>query len=189
MDWMNLFMFEKYANNLSGGLLNIHERGTQVLAPKSPAGWRLNGLKTGKYAKKLRGQFCNWCPISAKCPEYVPDAVCAYTKAWSKFTPFRDTTQVAEALEKIIKDESFRYERARTFEDVEGGYLDKQVSNLGERLAKHISMYNQVKNPQSIVNLTQETNIVNLTQLLANMPEKYNEVMEKWKVYRAKKEN
>jgi hypothetical protein len=132
---------------------------------------------------------CSECGISEKCPAFVEDAVCEYEKGWRKFSPMRNKELVLINLEEVIKEKTYRYNRARAFEDKDGGYLDKTVSQLENDLAKLIQMYNDIKFPHAMVEMTKNetVNIVSMQQLINQLPEKYDEVREKWANWQKKK--
>jgi len=150
---------------------------------------RFNAVKHGMYARKLRGLICNNCPIAEKCPNYKENAVCFYEKRWRRWSPLRDRDAVLKAIEKELADMKYRLERAKSFEDVEGGYLDKSISALQERYIKLLAEYYKLKYPQPIVEMkSQQTtiNITSISQLVQNLPEKYEKVAQKWKEWRKK---
>lgn len=197
-DKVNLYMIEQFSQYPQlEGFDFLPEEGGKILVVgkdgriQDVSKTRFNAVKHGMYARKLRGLICDNCPIAEKCPNYKENAVCFYEKKWRKWSPLRDRDAVLKAIEKELADMKYRLERAKSFEDVEGGYLDKSVSALQERYIKLLAEYYKLKYPQPIVEvksqLQQTTiNITNISQLIQKLPEKYEKVVRKWAEWRKK---
>jgi len=142
------------------------------------------------YAKKLRGLLCDYCPISEKCPNFQEGAICYYEKSWRRLGNTRDRKTLLKMLDELIKDAWYRWNRARAFQDAEGGYEDKSVLQLEKHLAQLVELKDKLEhperyNPNLSISMQKQQNLYITQNIFADFEEKlkkYEEVMKKWRL-------
>lgn len=84
---------------------------------------------------------CDNCFLSAKCPEYDPGSSCVYE------IPVRVRTkeQYMSLLDGIISMQAMRVFSMRMFEEVEGGYVDPNLSQEMDRLARFVKLKSDIE--------------------------------------------
>lgn len=186
----SLYVWKKYQEIMDAELKNkavrsISENGKQRTGQvidrlgRNATNYRFNAVKHGLYAKKLRGLVCNNCPISDKCPQFQEGAVCYYEKRWRRLGNTRNRETILKLLETLIKDAWYRWNRARAFQDAEGGFEDKSILALEKQLLQLIEFYDKLLHPekyQATVNISHKQQVINIAQLT---PEKLDEALKK----------
>ena len=108
---------------------------------------RYGNYKHGAYARVLHtyALTCDNCPVADKCPMYQEGSLCYFIPFWRSIGNTRNKEQVINVMERVVQEKYMRYMRARYFEDLEGGILDKSVSKLEDDLLKSLELLIRVK--------------------------------------------
>jgi len=142
----------------------VNKRGRVQDCTKS----RMNALKTGLYAETLRGLICDNCPIREQvggedgCPYFQEGALCHFETGWRKFGRIRDKKGLLKKIESLIANNDYRLKRALSFEDAEGGSLDKTITDLMDKQAKLLDTYDKIKEGRKDVEVNNEMKVLNV---------------------------
>lgn len=97
------------------------------------------------YSDKYPKLACDTCYNAAKCPEYKPGYVCAYSKMFKRFDT-RNMSDLIDAIRGIAEFSTERVQRAMVSE-VMNGIIDPATSQLMDQSIKYLtllkSMYEQ----------------------------------------------
>ena len=142
-------------------------------------------------ASRLRHFMCDYCMLAEQCPAFQAGAICFLEKRRIKKFGTRDIVKIVEKYVEELADLKARLERAKWFEMVEGGALDKQVTKLQEMYLKALAELDRIVNPEKYkVKVEAKQNVLQLQQNIQNILiseeilKKYEEVMKRWKEWK-----
>ncbi len=121
----------------------------------------INGMNSKRLSEiSLR---CNDCVVRDKCYAYQKDAICAFTKMWKEIgvVSTRNTDFIIKKMEDIVSDQYSRLLRAQFFEDVQGGKVTKNVTDLQNDLIRNLDIMFRLKFGTGGINKYQILNIGN----------------------------
>jgi hypothetical protein len=136
----------------------------------------VNGMNSKRLSEiSLR---CNDCIIRDKCYAYQKDAVCAFTKMWKDIgvVSTRNTEFIIKKMEDIVSDQYSRLLRAQFFEDVQGGKLTKNVTDLQNDLIRNLDIMFRLKFGTGGANKFQILNIGNNQTVVGGADEALNQL-------------
>lgn len=97
-------------------------------------------------------RHCDSCFIASNCPEYRPNADCAF-----EFSPqIRNREQLIAMLQTVIETQTGRVFFGKLAEDVNGGYPDPTVGKEIDRLMKLVQSMKDIEDNKEFVRLTME---------------------------------
>jgi hypothetical protein len=107
---------------------------------------------------------CDYCYLSRRCPKYAAGAFCAYD-----FTDEQNFSDVETSLTKLIQVQKERVVRGAFFEKIDGGALDKNVSQEMILLARLLKQMADSNRPTASFSITAEGTQKEGTDVVAEM--------------------
>lgn len=100
---------------------------------------------------QVKGFTCRVCAIADRCAYYDEDAEECYVVKHRLKNVLKDDEFLTNTIRFVLNQKVERYVRAKYFEDLEGGVIDRQVSSLEDSIVKLIDMYLKIKYPERYV--------------------------------------
>ncbi len=107
---------------------------------------------------------CDYCYLSRRCPKYYAGAFCAYD-----FTDDQNFADVESSLSQLVKVQKERVVRGAFFEKIDGGALDKNVSQEMILLSRLLKQMEDSNKPTASFSITAEGTQKEGTDVVADM--------------------
>jgi hypothetical protein len=108
--------------------------------------------EVGDMTERVGSFCCKICPVGVNCSDYDEEATeCKLIK--KKMESIVTDNVLEDTIKYVIEQRLERYIRARVFEDLEGGILDKHVTQLEDGIANLIEKYLKLKYPERYGNV------------------------------------
>ena len=130
-----------------------------IIAVRDEKGRFLKGQKRVRkpkqiYSDKFPKLACNTCYKAGDCPEFQPDAVCAFDKIFNKFD-VRNFDDVMDAMQGMVNLNLGRMQRQAMFETMDGGMADGVVTSMIDQNVNLLLKMKQMHEQQSQIVATQ----------------------------------
>lgn len=88
-------------------------------------------------------KVCDQCYLMDKCPHYKPKHSCYFLNSVS----INDPGDLVELVKMVLEMQGQRVLFGRTIEQMEGGYIDKNLSDEMKRLLEYMKMFKDLSAP------------------------------------------
>jgi hypothetical protein len=136
----------------------------------------IDGLKHGKYASDLVVYCRNSCPKVETCPYWYKDSICYFDTRFRPIVERINSTQVEavkEALAMLIRSQLPRLAKNLGFETLDGGYIDKNVTILADRIIQWTKDLHSILSPKpsAQINVGGDLTIQKIENVVDRLPD------------------
>lgn len=146
----------------------------QALARRSQVGPANPNWKGGKFASDPVILCKENCPKKDLCHYYRDGAVCYFDLRWRPVmekVQARNPELLADAMASIVRAQIGRLAKNQAFEDMDGGYADKNVTILADRVVGQIEKLHNLTSPKGPQVIVGDVTIQKVTNVFERLPE------------------